>query len=279
MDQKHQRVPIPESVQAQVVVASRRRCCLCYYLYERRGVQKGQIAHLNQDRSNPDAENLVFLCLEHHDEFDSRTSQSKGYLPQEVRLHRDRLYRELDPGRSNAVRVAQTPVLPEPMEQLLPALRIAIRKAIQKAPLEFGHLLTPWKLKAYDDVPSFLFAFKAANRCDGICRIDRLFLPDGRVAVICTELPRNPGSSITDSVELIAFQVCAQFKIKPGKLVWIEHYATPHISDREWYLVSFRSRPPRSMFNRPAWKLMNREDWHALGLQPPGGNRMPHRSG
>jgi hypothetical protein len=40
-------------------------------------------------------ENLVWLCLEHHDEFDSHTSQSKGLTPEEVRAYRDRLYKDL----------------------------------------------------------------------------------------------------------------------------------------------------------------------------------------
>jgi len=109
---------------------------------------------------------------------------------------------------------------------------------------------------------------KAGNRCDGICRIQRLFLPDGRIVVIRTEIPGNPGDSITNSVGEIAFQVRARFNIDPAKLVWIGHYAAPHISADEWDTVSFRSRPPRSMFRRPAWKQMTQEDRPALVLQP-----------
>ncbi|MGD1086969.1 MAG: hypothetical protein ABSA47_19720, partial [Verrucomicrobiota bacterium] len=194
--------------------------------------------------------------------------QSKGYTPQEVKTHRDRLYRELNPDRLNVVHVAQSPVLPMPMEQLLPPLRTAIRRAIQRAPGEFAHLLTPWKVMHWQGDDPLLFAFKAANRCDGVCRIRRLSLPDGRVVVICTELPGNPGESITNSLELIAFQVCAQLQINPANLVWIEHHGKPHPEDRRWYLVSFRSRPPRSMFRCPSWKLMTPADWRSLGLPP-----------
>jgi hypothetical protein len=80
------------SIEKDVVVAARRRCCLCVFLLERDEPRKGQIAHLNRDRSDSSFENLVYLCLEHHDEYDSQTSQSKGLLSEEVREHRDRLY-------------------------------------------------------------------------------------------------------------------------------------------------------------------------------------------
>ena len=89
------RAPIPKPVETQVLTASQRKCCLCYYLKGIRSHRKGQIAHLNRDPSDSRFENLVWLCLEHHDEYDSRTSQSKGLTPEEVRTHRDHLYQEL----------------------------------------------------------------------------------------------------------------------------------------------------------------------------------------
>ena len=50
------------------------------------------MAHIDGDSSNSAIDNLVFLCLEHHDEFDSRTSQSKGLTPGEVARYRSELY-------------------------------------------------------------------------------------------------------------------------------------------------------------------------------------------
>ena len=55
-------------------------------------MKKGQIAHLDQDSSNSDIVNLVWLCFDHHDEYDSRTSQSKGLQKSEVTFYRDELY-------------------------------------------------------------------------------------------------------------------------------------------------------------------------------------------
>jgi hypothetical protein len=57
--------------------------------------KRGQIAHIDRDSRNPSPENLVFLCLDHHDEYDSRTSQSKGITSGEVVHYRDELYEAL----------------------------------------------------------------------------------------------------------------------------------------------------------------------------------------
>ncbi|MCX6926179.1 MAG: hypothetical protein NT154_23675 [Verrucomicrobia bacterium] len=91
------RTTIPKPVETQVLTASQRKCCLCYYLTGNRLHRKGQLAHLNHDRSDSNFDNLAYLCLEHHDELDSRPSQSKGFTTEEVRTYRDRLYRELAP--------------------------------------------------------------------------------------------------------------------------------------------------------------------------------------
>lgn len=84
---------VPPSIIAKVVIDSRRRCCLCVYLDNDESIQRGQIAHINSRCDNKET-NLVFLCLKHHDEFDSRTSQSKGITVEEVRHYRDLLYQK-----------------------------------------------------------------------------------------------------------------------------------------------------------------------------------------
>ena len=87
------RKPIPDATQTAVLAASRRRCCLCAALHKDFEVKQGQLAHLDQDSSNSQFDNLAFLCLAHHDQYDSKTSQSKGFTLSEVKAHRDLLYR------------------------------------------------------------------------------------------------------------------------------------------------------------------------------------------
>lgn len=83
---------IPQDDETSVLVRSGRRCCLCFGLYQDTTTKRGQIAHLDQNPANPTLDNLVFLCFAHHDEYDSRTKQSKGLTSAEVKHYRDQLY-------------------------------------------------------------------------------------------------------------------------------------------------------------------------------------------
>ena len=89
------RKKIPRVTETTVLVKSRRRCCLCYCLEFDLDQKEGQIAHLDGNASNPAFDNLAFLCLRHHDQYDSRTSQSKGLMGDEVKYYRTLLYRNL----------------------------------------------------------------------------------------------------------------------------------------------------------------------------------------
>ncbi|PSF11698.1 hypothetical protein [Marinobacter shengliensis] len=90
MSRKH----ITQTTQADVVIKSKRRCALCVGLNDDLSEKPGQIAHLNGDNSDSRFENLVWLCLEHHDKFDSKTSQTKNYTSLEIRSYRDKLYQQ-----------------------------------------------------------------------------------------------------------------------------------------------------------------------------------------
>ena len=83
--------------ETDVMTRSRRRCCICFGLSRDVGVKRGQIAHLDGDRSNSAAENLAFLCFDHHDQYDSRTSQSKNFTISEVKKYREELHEHLLP--------------------------------------------------------------------------------------------------------------------------------------------------------------------------------------
>lgn len=81
-----------DEVITEVLTRSRRRCCLCYGLNRDAEIKQGQVAHLDQNRDNNRPDNLAFLCLSHHDLYDSQTSQSKGFTISEVKVYRDELY-------------------------------------------------------------------------------------------------------------------------------------------------------------------------------------------
>jgi hypothetical protein len=75
------------------------------------------------------------------------------------------------------------------------------------------------------------------------CRV-HIYLPDDMhdvPVVICSELPNNPGGSITNSVEVIAAGVIRANEM-PTPLVWIEHWPEETTEGQETFeLVVFSS--------------------------------------
>lgn len=107
---------MPETVETHVLVTSGRRCCICFGLRRDASIKRGQIAHLDRDPSNNAAENLAFLCLDHHDEYDARTSQSKGFTIHEVKHYRS----ELCEFMRTAIRPPAEPASESPWRNLWP---------------------------------------------------------------------------------------------------------------------------------------------------------------
>jgi len=104
------RQKIPDSVVTSIVVRSRRRCCLCVYLCHDNDTKRGQLAHVNHDSSDNREENLVFLCLPHHDEYDSETRLSRRLTKAEVKRYRDLLYRYNEDPYSDSEVPENTPI-------------------------------------------------------------------------------------------------------------------------------------------------------------------------
>src|ERR1044072_2588604 len=85
------RKAVPANTQTAVLVRSRRRCCICFGLNRDTSLKVGQIAHLDHNNTNNAEDNLAFLCFDHHDEYDSKTSQRKGLTEGEVKTFREEL--------------------------------------------------------------------------------------------------------------------------------------------------------------------------------------------
>jgi hypothetical protein len=78
-----------------VLLASRRRCCICYGLNHDDGFKEGHIAHINRDPSDSDVDNLAYMCLPHHNWYDTKPSQSKTPTTEEAKHYRGMLYDEM----------------------------------------------------------------------------------------------------------------------------------------------------------------------------------------
>lgn len=93
---KTSRKRITPNIETNVLTLSRRRCCICFCLESDASVKTdGQIAHVDHNPANNVPDNLAYLCLRHHDLYDTIRSQSKGLTVAEVKLYREELYRNL----------------------------------------------------------------------------------------------------------------------------------------------------------------------------------------
>jgi hypothetical protein len=59
---------------------------------------------------------------------------------------------------------------------------------------------------------------------DSYCDIEVHQRSDGKYVFVATELPDNPGTSVTNYAEQLATAVRTQYALKPGDVIWIEHY-------------------------------------------------------
>jgi hypothetical protein len=117
----------------------------------------------------------------------------------------------------------------------------------------------------------YIHPYKDAGGGPAHCRL-RIYLPDDMrddPVVICSELPNNPGGSITGSAEVIAAGVIRANEL-PTPLVWVEHWPEESASGGEetFELVVFSSyevteRAPYlgrtgAWIGEAAWKALDR---------------------
>ena len=90
------RIKLSGGIEAQVLMEVRRRCSVCYGLNHDFRVKQGQIAHLDHNPNNNSIDNLVFLCFDHHDNYDSKTSQSKNLTILEIKGYKKELIKQVE---------------------------------------------------------------------------------------------------------------------------------------------------------------------------------------
>ena len=81
-----------------MLLRSRRRCCLCFG-FDRDATQKnGQLAHIDRNPAKSAADDLAFLCLDHHNEYDSLPRQTKRLTSRELRRYKAQLESAVERG-------------------------------------------------------------------------------------------------------------------------------------------------------------------------------------
>src|SRR5213076_1744871 len=85
------------------------------------------------------------------------------------------------------------------------------------------------------------------------CDIEAHRRNDGKYVFVATELPDNPGTSVTNFAEHLATGMRSQYGLKPEELIWIEHY--PEAKNRrkeDFDLVRFLGMEGDA-FRTPVW--------------------------
>lgn len=101
----------PQHVADEVLIKCLRRCALCWYLEDNLTWRKGQLAHIDRNRLNANADNAAYLCTRHHDEYDSRPSQTKRITPKELKNAQTTLHEILQ--SREWLRIANQSIAPE----------------------------------------------------------------------------------------------------------------------------------------------------------------------
>lgn len=104
-DKKPPRKRIDAEIEAAILIKSARRCPLCFHLDGDLREKAGQIAHLDNDRTNASEDNLAWMCMPHHSQYDSSTRQHKNYTIKEVKQLRALLYEAIARGDRRAAAV------------------------------------------------------------------------------------------------------------------------------------------------------------------------------
>jgi hypothetical protein len=119
----------------------------------------------------------------------------------------------------------------------------------------------------------------------GKCRI-RIYLEDGQATVvICSQLPDNDNTSVTNMAEYLAAEVLAEHRL-PTPLVWVEHYPEHEGEIGEYSLVRFSSWELTEMclggvwryrVGSPRWSPLRPEEVDLLIETAVSSRQYPHR--
>lgn len=84
-----ERKKLVDTIASQVMIDCKRRCAICVGINQDRESKRGQIAHIDRNRQNNKYANLAFLCIPHHDDYDTVPRQSKSWSPHELRHYKN----------------------------------------------------------------------------------------------------------------------------------------------------------------------------------------------
>jgi hypothetical protein len=108
------------------------------------------------------------------------------------------------------------------------------------------------------------FPFAGFGKINSVCGV--LILRHAKpVIVVLSEMPNNPGTSVTNRAEAIATLVRAKYlgtHLDPSAIRWIEHYPPGRGIDKDesfdW--ISFTWHPDINIYTDPKWRRLDKND-------------------
>jgi hypothetical protein len=100
------------------------------------------------------------------------------------------------------------------------------------------------------------------------CRL-RVYNHNGKFVFLLTELPDNPGMSVTNAIDIIATKLLAEYMISPHEAAFIEHYPADASRPQDTYDYVSLNFQQRAVFNshnypwfaeNPTWRRMTIEE-------------------
>jgi hypothetical protein len=76
------------------------------------------------------------------------------------------------------------------------------------------------------------YNYKGFRGCDSCCDIEVQRRNDGKYVFVVTEVPDNPGISVTNCAEHLATAMRKEYRLKPEDVIWIEHCQRQRIVGR-----------------------------------------------
>ncbi len=132
----------------------------------------------------------------------------------------------------------------------------------------------------------YVYPFRGLWDEGGLCRVRLFQAPDRTPVIVCTGLPENQNTSITNAVEYLAAELIVHhFPVRfehPEPVVWVEHYPAPSAGASghrrsngrpDFDRVTFASWSPRRVFERgiervklgePSWSPLSANELTAL---------------
>ena len=108
------------------------------------------------------------------------------------------------------------------------------------------------------------YHYKGFWGCDSCCDIEAHRRGDGKYVFIATELPDNPGTSVTNCAGHLATAMRRQYGLDAEEVIWIEHYPeAKHRRKEDFDLVRFAAMEGES-FRSPVWTRITEEAVHEL---------------